>query len=29
MRYDDIERARTTFEWGGAAKQDRKKANSS
>ena len=29
VRYDDIERARTTFEWGGAAKQDRKKANSS
>ena len=24
LRYDDIERARTTFEWGGAAKQDRK-----
>jgi ribosome maturation factor RimP len=24
LRYEDIERARTTFEWGGAAKQDRK-----
>jgi len=24
--YDDIERARTTFEWGSAAKPDRKKA---
>jgi ribosome maturation factor RimP len=24
LRYDDIERARTTFEWGGAAKQERK-----
>lgn len=24
LRYDDIERARTTFEWGGTAKQDRK-----
>ena len=26
LRYDDIERARTTFEWGGAAKKKRKKA---
>ncbi len=25
LRYDDIERARTTFEWGGAAKRERKK----
>lgn len=24
LRYDDIERARTTFEWGGAAKRERK-----
>jgi ribosome maturation factor RimP len=24
LRYEDIERARTTFEWGGAAKQERK-----
>jgi ribosome maturation factor RimP len=24
LRYEDIERARTTFEWGGAAKPDRK-----
>jgi ribosome maturation factor RimP len=24
FRYDEIERARTTFEWGGAAKQERK-----
>jgi len=24
LRYDDIERARTTFAWGGAAKQERK-----
>jgi ribosome maturation factor RimP len=24
LRFEDIERARTTFEWGGAAKQDRK-----
>ena len=23
LRYEDIERARTTFEWGGAAKQER------
>ncbi len=28
LHHEDIERARTTFEWGGAAKQDRKKANS-
>lgn len=26
LRYDEIERARTTFEWGGAAKRERKKA---
>jgi len=26
IAYDDIERARTTFEWGSAAKPDRKKA---
>ena len=26
LSYDDIERARTTFEWGSAAKPDRKKA---
>jgi ribosome maturation factor RimP len=26
LRYEDIERARTTFEWGGAAKQERKQA---
>ena len=26
IAYEDIERARTTFEWGGAAKPDRKKA---
>src|SRR5690606_13866067 len=26
LRYEDIERARTTFEWGGAAKQERKKS---
>ncbi len=26
LRYEDIERARTTFQWGGAAKQERKKA---
>ena len=26
LRYDDIERARTIFEWGGAAKPERKKA---
>ena len=25
LRYEDIERARTTFSWGGAAKQERKK----
>jgi len=24
LRYDEIERARTTFEWGGAAKRERK-----
>lgn len=24
LRYEDIERARTTFQWGGAAKQERK-----
>lgn len=24
LRYEDIERARTTFEWGGAAKRERK-----
>ena len=23
LRYEDIERARTTFQWGGAAKQER------
>lgn len=28
LRYEDIERARTTFQWGGAAKQERKKATS-
>jgi len=28
IAYDDIERARTTFEWGSAAKPDRKKAGS-
>lgn len=28
ISYDDIERARTTFEWGSAAKPDRKKASS-
>jgi ribosome maturation factor RimP len=28
ISYDDIERARTTFEWGSAAKPDRKKAGS-
>lgn len=26
LRYDEIERARTTFEWGGAAKRERKRA---
>jgi ribosome maturation factor RimP len=25
LRYDEIERARTTFEWGGAAKHERKR----
>jgi ribosome maturation factor RimP len=25
LRYEDIERARTTFQWGGAAKQERNK----
>ena len=29
IAYDDIERARTTFEWGSAAKPDRKKAKTS
>ena len=29
ISYDDIERARTTFEWGSAAKPDRKKAKTS
>ena len=29
IAYDDIERARTTFEWGSAAKPQRKKAKSS
>lgn len=26
LRYEDIERARTTFEWGGAAKQERNRS---
>jgi ribosome maturation factor RimP len=26
LRYEDIERARTTFQWGGAAKQERNRA---
>lgn len=26
LRYEDIERARTTFQWGGAAKQERKRS---
>ena len=29
VRFEDIERARTTFEWGGAAKQERKTRTSS